>query len=61
MNLTKNKSLDDIATRLMFVMVRMPPTPHKDAPKVDTPKGKAQRLRRERERRVSSHQATCAD
>jgi hypothetical protein len=40
----------DIATQIMSAMVRMPPEPHKDAPKPKTAKGEAQRRRRERER-----------
>ena len=46
----KSASKDDIATRIMTAMVRMPPEPHKDAPKPLTAKGKAQRRRRENER-----------
>jgi hypothetical protein len=41
---------DDIASQIMSAMVRMPPEPHKDAPKPKTAKGEAQRLRREKER-----------
>jgi hypothetical protein len=41
---------DDIATRIMTAMVRMPPEPHKAAPKPKTTKGEAQRRRRENER-----------
>ena len=41
---------NDIATRIMAAMVRMPPEPHKDAPKPKTAKGEAQRRRREKER-----------
>jgi hypothetical protein len=44
------KPRDDIATKIMAAMVRMPPTPHKAAPKPATPKGEAQRRRRENER-----------
>jgi hypothetical protein len=40
----------DIATQIMSAMVRMPPEPHKDAPKPKTRKGEAQRRRREKER-----------
>ncbi len=40
----------DIATQIMTAMVRMPPEPHKDAPKPLTTKGEAQRRRRENER-----------
>jgi len=45
------KPKDDIATRIMTAMVRMPPRPHKDEPSPPTSKGEAQRRRRERERR----------
>jgi hypothetical protein len=41
---------DDIATKIMSVMVRLPPEPQKAAPKPQTPKGMAQRRRRENER-----------
>jgi hypothetical protein len=44
------KPHDDIATKIMAVMVRMPPKQHKAAPKPQTPKGTAQRRRRENER-----------
>lgn len=44
------KSQDDIAAKIMAVMVRMPPKPHKATPKPPTRKGEAQRRRRENER-----------
>jgi hypothetical protein len=44
------KPRDDIATKIMAVMVRMPPKPHKATPKPVTAKGEAQRRRRENER-----------
>jgi hypothetical protein len=40
---------DDVASQIMSAMVRMPPEPHKAAPKPTTRKGEAQRRRRERE------------
>ena len=40
----------DIATQIMTAMIRMPPEPHKDAPKPASRKGEAQRRRRENER-----------
>jgi hypothetical protein len=46
----KSAQKDDIATRIMTAMVRMPPEPHKAAPKPTTRKGEAQRRRREKER-----------
>jgi hypothetical protein len=45
---------NDIAARIMTAMVRMPPEPHKDAPKPKTAKGDAQRRRRENERSKKS-------
>ena len=47
----KHTQKDDIATRIMTAMVRMPPKPHKDELPPPTSKGKAQRRRRERERK----------
>jgi hypothetical protein len=47
----RNPQQSDVATRIMAVMVRMPPEPHKAALKPATPKGEAQRRRREKERR----------
>lgn len=44
-----SESRPDIADRIMAAMVRMPPEQHKAAPKPETPKGMAQRRRRERE------------
>jgi hypothetical protein len=46
----KSAQKDDIATRIMTAMVRMPPKPHKATPKPTTRKGEAQRRRREKER-----------
>lgn len=43
----------DVATLIMAAMVRMPPEPHKTAPKPTTPKGEAQRRRRAEERKGS--------
>jgi hypothetical protein len=40
----------DIATRIMAAMVRMPPEPHKAAPKPLTKRAESQRRRREQER-----------
>lgn len=50
----KGKADRDIATRIMAAMVRMPPEPHKDAPKPISRKGDAQRRRREKERHAAS-------
>jgi hypothetical protein len=50
MRFMTEKPHSDIATKIMAAMVGMPPEPHKDAPKPLTPKGKAQRRRRENER-----------
>ncbi len=55
----KNKPAD-IATRIMAAMVKMPPEPHKAAPKANSKRADAQRLRRERERQRPTS-ATCGD
>jgi hypothetical protein len=54
------KPHDDIATKIMAVMVRLPPEPHKAASKPMTAKGEAQRRRREKERHRPTG-ATCGD
>ncbi|MGH6837299.1 MAG: hypothetical protein ACREDT_00560 [Methylocella sp.] len=46
------ENIPDIATRIMERMVRMPPRPHKVAPRLLTPQGEAQRRRREKERKL---------
>lgn len=44
----------DVATLIMSAMLRMPPRQHKNDPRVDSSKGRAQRRRREAERPAPS-------
>jgi hypothetical protein len=46
----KSPPKDDIATRIMTAMIKMPPKLHKDDLKPLTNRGEGQRRRRERER-----------
>ena len=46
-----SKPQPDIATKIMGLMVRMPPELHKDAPEPTTAQAEAQRRRREKERK----------
>lgn len=55
-----NQQTPDIATRIMERMVRMPPKPHKVAPKPATPQGEAQRRRREKERKPLTGEGSVA-
>jgi hypothetical protein len=52
------KPLDDIATKIMAVMVRMGPKPRKDDPAA-TKAGEAQRRRREKERQPPTAPTSC--
>jgi hypothetical protein len=47
--MTDSDRKGDIAAQIMAAMVRMPPEPHKAAPRPKTAKGEAQRRRREKE------------
>jgi hypothetical protein len=55
----KQNPQNDIATRIMAAMVKMPPKPHKDDSKPPSKRGEAQQRRREREK--ASHRAIDSD
>ena len=60
----KPNALDGISEterRAMLALIHMKPEQQKSSPKVETPQGRAQRRRRERERRAANHQATSSD
>jgi hypothetical protein len=54
------ENIPDIAMRIMERMARLPPKPHRVAPKPATPQGEAQRRRREKERKLVKEQAKVA-
>jgi hypothetical protein len=53
----RSEKLPDVADKIMAAMVRLPPEPHKDAPRPNTKRAEAQRRRRENERRRHAHEA----
>jgi hypothetical protein len=62
--MTRDDALTGISERertAMSALLRMKPEQQKAIPKIDSSKGRAQRVRREREHATSNHQTICGD